>query len=107
VDDQYLFASHRELCKELIEEIRKQKAAPPQSQNMRLRLYAKAAADSFNLVPDQLITQTILGQGVSETDARKQTDALVKYLERLGTVTLETDYTDKTFRFDARWQLKK
>jgi hypothetical protein len=107
VDDQYVFASHRELCKELIEELRKQKGVPPQSQNMRLRVYAKAAADSFNLVPDQLITQTILGQGVSETDARKQTDALVKYLERLGIVTLETDYTDKTFRFDARWQLKK
>src|SRR5262245_58441203 len=107
VNDQYIFASNRELCRELIGLIRKESGTKPQSQNLQLRVYAKGTADSLTLTPDQLITSTILSQGVGEVEARKQAEALVKYLESLGTVTVETDHTDKTFRFDVKWQMKK
>ena len=107
VNDQYIIASTKELCRELIGLVRQQAGAKPQTQNMQLRVYAKGVADSLTLTPDQLITGTILGQGVGEAEARKQAEALVKYLEELGTVTFETDYSDKSFRFDIRWQMKK
>jgi hypothetical protein len=40
-------------------------------------------------------------------EARKQTDALFAYLQKLGSVQLESDYTADRFRFDLTWTMKK
>ena len=74
---------------------------------MQMRIYAKGVGELLNASPEQLLTQTILSQAVSEAEAKKQVDQLLKYLRNLGSVRIETDYSANEFRFDIGWQAGK
>jgi hypothetical protein len=107
VQDQFVAASNKGLFKELVGLIEKEDRSKPMSQNMQMRGYASGIGDFAYTSPEQALAGTILGQGLKIGEAREQTNALFAFLQKLGTVSLETDYTDKTFRFDAHWKTKK
>jgi len=107
VKDQYILASNKGLCRELIGLIEKEDRSKLSSQNMRMRFYASALGQYANVAPEQALAGAIVAQGLKVGDARKQTDALFAYLQMLGTVELETDYTANQFRFDLNWKTRK
>lgn len=107
VGDQYVFASNKGLCKELIGLLRKEDRSKPMSPNLQTRAYATGLGDYANVAPDQTLAATILSQALPVAEARKQTDALIAYLQKLGTVRVETDYTATEFRFDLKWKTNK
>jgi len=107
VKDQYVFASNKGLCRELIGILEKEDRSRPTSQNLQLRGYATGLGDFLYLNPDQALAAAIIGQGVKVGEAKKQTDALFAFLQKLGTVDLATDYTANQFRFDLHWKTNK
>ena len=106
VKDQYIFASNRGLCRDLIESIQKGERATAVSPNMQLQLNAKSLGDYANLAPDQALAAAILAQGLPVGQARKQTEALLGFAQKLGTVRLSTDYSAKDFRFELTWKTR-
>lgn len=107
VQDQYVLASNKGLFRELVELIRKEDRTKKDSRNMQMRAYASGLGDYAYTSPEAALAGTILGQGLKLGEARQQTEALFAYLQRLGTVALQTDYTATEFRFDLTWKTKK
>ena len=100
--DQYILASNKGLFRELVRLLDTEDRSKLMPQNMQMRLYAGgAAAIRVTSAADQSLAATIVGQGVQVGEARRQTEALFNYLQKLGTVGIETTYTASEFRFDA------
>ena len=74
---------------------------------MRMKFTGRGGAAFLNANPEALLTQTILGQAATEAEAKKQVAELLAFVEKLGTVTLQTDYGAKEFRFDLSWKIAK
>ena len=106
VKDQYIFASNRGLCQELIEIVQKGEDQQPMNPNMQLRLHAKGLGDYANFAPEQALAAAILAQGLPIAEARKHTEALIGFAQKLGSIRVETDYTAKDFHFDFSWKIK-
>jgi hypothetical protein len=107
VKDQYILASNKGLCRELIGIIQKEDRTKLASQNMQMRVYASSLGNYANIAPEQSLASTIVAQALKLGDARQQTDAAFAYLQRLGSVQLETDYTPNQFRLDLVWKTRK
>jgi hypothetical protein len=107
VGDQYVFASNKGLCKELIGILQKEDRSKVMSQNMQLKAYASGLGDYVYTSADQALAGTIIAQGLKVGAAREQTSALFAFLQKLGTVSMETDYTANEFRFDLHWKTKR
>src|SRR5262245_38347100 len=103
VKDQYILASNKGLCRDLIGILEKEDRSKPAPQNMQMRLYASALGQYANVAPEQALAGAIVAQALKVGAARQQTDALFAYLQKLGTIQLETDYTGNRFRFDLTW----
>jgi len=107
VRDQYVLASNKGLFRELVRVIETEDRSQPARPNMRIRLHASALGDYANLSPEQALASTIITQGLTVEEARKQTDALFAYLRKLGTVNLQFDFADREFTFDVDWKTHK
>lgn len=107
VRDQYIVASNKGLFRELVRIIETEDRSRPIRPNVRARLYASALGDYANVSPEQSLASTIITQALTVDDARKQTEALFAYLQKLGTVDLQFDFADREFRFDLDWKTKK
>jgi hypothetical protein len=107
VQDQYILASNKGICKELIGILKKEDRSKPMSQNMQMRAYANGLGGYIYTSADQALAGTILSQGLKIGAAREQTTELFAFVQKLGVASIETDYTDKTFRFDLSWKAKK
>ena len=107
VKDQYVAASNKGLAKELVAILEKEDRSKLMNQNMQFKAYASGLGDFIYTSADQALAGTILGQGLKLGAAREQTNALFAFLQKLGTVSLETDYTANEFRFDLQWKTKK
>jgi hypothetical protein len=105
--DQYLLASNRGLFRELVALLDKEDRSKPMSPNSQIRVYASGAGAYANAAPDQTLAATIIGQGVKVGDARKQAEALFKFLEKLGTAGFRMNFTDDQFQVDLSWKTKK
>ena len=106
VKDQIILCTDLDLLKNLIEILQKEDRAK-RTKNMQMRFYAKGAGELLNASPEQLLTQTILSQAIPEAEAKKQVADLLKYLEKLGTLQIETDWQAKEFRFNIVWDIRK
>ena len=109
VNDQAVFASTREFCRELIDllQAEKKNGAAKSDANMQARLHATGLADLLNAAPEQLLTQTILAQAVPEAEAKKQVEQLLTFLRTLGRGRIETNYSKNEFHFDIEWKFNK
>ncbi|HKA08775.1 MAG TPA: hypothetical protein VKD71_16060 [Gemmataceae bacterium] len=107
VKDQYILASNKGLCRELIGILEKEDRTKLASQNMRMRVYASSIGNYASVSPEQSLASIVIAQALKLGDARQQTDVLFAYLQKLGSVQLETDYTPVQFRFDLYWKTRK
>jgi hypothetical protein len=109
VGDQFVLCSTLELCREMIDLLKKEGTAPARGapSTERMRFYADGTADSLISGEDALIAQTILDQAVSPEEARQQARAFAAWVRQLGTLTQSTTYTDKEFHYDIRLKAQK
>jgi hypothetical protein len=106
VGDEFISATTFEVCKKLITEVKRTAKLPGSDAVWRNRGYAAGAADALAALPDPLVTDAILGQGVGIEVARKQVAELVKWLRTLGTARVEIDERDTEYRLDVVWTNK-
>ena len=107
VKDQYILASNKGLCRELIGILQKEDRTKLASQNMQMRVYASSLGSYANVSPDQSLANTIIAQALKLDEAKQQTDAIFAYVQKVGSIQLETDYTPNQFRFDLVWKTRK
>lgn len=105
--DQYIAASNKGMFKEIIGLLAKEDRTKVMSQNMQVRAYAEGLGDYANVSPEQSLAGTILSQALNVGEARQQTNALYAYLQKLGMVQIESNYSPNQFRFDFVWKTKK
>lgn len=105
--DQYVFASNRGLFTELVGILDREDRSKRGSANAKARVYAAGVGEYANIVPEQTLAATILGQAVKVGEARQQADALFKLLERVGTAGFEMDITANQFRADLYLKTSK
>jgi hypothetical protein len=102
VGDEFVAASTFEVCKKLITELKK-----PRGESSPLvwrnKVYATGAAAALAALPDPLVTDAILGQGVGIEAARKQVAGLVAWVRTLGGVRVQIDARDTEYRLDVVW----
>jgi hypothetical protein len=103
VKDQYIFATNKKLCKELIEIIQKEDQKP-QSPNLQTRGYALGLGDYAISQGRDTLAGTILAQAIPLGEAKGQVEKLFQFLQQLGTLNVQTDYAAKEFRFDIEWK---
>jgi hypothetical protein len=107
VGNQFVAASNKGLCKELIGIIQKEDRTKLMNQNMQMRAYSSGLGEYVYTSADQALAGTILSQGLKLGAAKEQTQALFAFLQKLGTVSIESDYAANEFRFDLSWKTKR
>jgi hypothetical protein len=107
VKDQMVFASNKGLAKELIGLIQKEDRSKVSAATMQTRVYASGLGEYANIAPDQTLAATILSQALPVGEAKKQTDALLAFLQKLGTAGATWELAPNEFRLDVRWKAGK
>jgi len=107
VGDQFLISSTLELGKDLVDCLIKENREQTSPATQRTHIYATGVAANLRTSEDLLISQAILSQALPAQTAKKQFDELVRLVERLGQLKLETRYGPEEFRFDIEWQFEK
>ncbi len=107
VEGQYIFASNKGLCRDLIKAIRAEGKKSPDNANLQTVANAKGFSEFVNVLPELPLAAMILSQGVPLDVAKKQTAEFYKFLDSLGVLTVKTEYTDTEFHFDIHWKLTK
>lgn len=104
VGDQLVVASTIDLCRELVDILHKEGAAPRRgnASQARSRLYPSGAAAYLTTIQDLLVTQAALDQAVTPQEARQQVKMIFDVLRRFGALSLEARFDDKTVQYDIR-----
>jgi hypothetical protein len=105
--DQYILASNKGLFRELVAIIEKEDRSKRMPQNAQVKVYASGVGEYANSAAEQTLAATIIGQGVKVGEARKQAEALFKFLEKLGTAGFQMNFTDDQFQADVSWKTRK
>ena len=82
VKDQYVAASNKGLCKELIGILEKEDRSKKMNQNMQMRAYASGLGDYIYTSADQALAGTILGQGLKVGDGPRADERAVWLLAK-------------------------
>jgi hypothetical protein len=104
VGKQFVICSTVELCRQLVDLLIAESHAKEEActLNAQDRYYSKGLADLLRDIDDQLITQTILDQAVPPADARKQVEALIRFVRGLGTITGDVRFEAKRTWYDLK-----
>lgn len=108
VGNQFIFSSTRELALTLIPLVEREATleAYQESASSRHRYSWSGLAVYLEGLRDQLITDTILQEGVDPATAEKQVNELFKLLDRLGHVDAAVYYEPKSFRVELKLNYK-
>jgi hypothetical protein len=74
---------------------------------MQTKLFAAGAADLVRANEEATLTQLILNQALPPKTAKAELGNIIAWIERLGTLRLESTYGTNDFRYDIHWQAKK
>jgi hypothetical protein len=107
VGDQFVAASTFDVCKKVIAEVKRTADKPASPLVWQARGYAAGAADALKLLPDPLVTDAVLSQGVGIEEGRQQVAALAAWVRTLGTARVEIDERAKEYRLDVVWSFGK
>ena len=109
VGDQFVWCSTIELCRELVDLIQKEGTSPSRGdpRSARSRLYASGAAAYLKTIEDLLVTGAALDQAATPKEAREQIKMFLDLVRRLGALSLEVHFDDKTTQYDIRLQPEK
>jgi hypothetical protein len=109
VGDQFVVSSTIDLCRELVDLIRKEGTSPARgdASPARVRLYGSGVAAYLRTIEDLLITQKTLDQAVTPKEARQQVQTFLDVIRGLGVLSLEPRFHDKTFQYDIKLRSAK
>lgn len=107
VGDQFVVGSTVEVCKKLIDEVKRTAKLPPSPAVWRGKGFADGGAKLLATLSEPVITNAILRQGVGIEEARQQVADLAAFIRTLGTARIEIDETQTEYRFDIVWEPKK
>lgn len=107
VGNHFVMSATAELARDLIDALKAEEKQKPIMASMRTQVYSSGLADFVRLNQDMTLTQMILSQALPPQTAKKEIQAIVSWIDQLGSVRLETTYNTKDFRYDILWQPKK
>ena len=109
VGDQFFAASTLELGREMIGLLRASptSAAPPTTRTIQTRLFAAGGAVLARLFEEQQVTQAILDRGIAPADAKREVEAGIAWLEKLGIWTIYADYRPSDYSLESRWEPRR
>ncbi len=109
VGDQFVWCSTIELCRELVDLIQKEGTSPSRGdpRSARSRLYASGATAYLKTIEDLLVTGAALDQAATPKEAREQIKMFLDLVRRLGALSLEVRFDEKTTQYDIRLQPEK
>ena len=110
VGNQFVGASTLEMCRELVDLVRKESetsSGKGRPASVRTKLYGASGAELLHGIEDILSTQAILGQALAPKAAHEQIQMLVDWVRSLGTLAMEGHYGDRDYRFDLIYSPKR
>jgi len=106
VGNQYIFSSTLDLTHKLIDAVQKESSAEPASSSgvttLQSRLVWGGVSNYLGGIKKQLITQNVLEQGNSPTDAAKEVSLFLNLFDQLGKVETNVRIEPDQYRFDLR-----
>lgn len=106
VGDQFIFSSTVELCKKLIDEVKKEKKGERLPGRMIDRVHGEGFAKLMTDAEAELITQTILDQAVPPDQAKDQVRQIIALVRSLGNIDSTATFLDRATHYDIRLKLK-
>jgi hypothetical protein len=109
VGDSFMICSTLELGREMVELLAKEAKSPgkPSPAAVRSRFYGDGGAEALKSLEDLLATQAFLGLALPVGDAKKEVQAVIYLVRRLGVLEAADTYEGKSFRYDFRLMLDK
>lgn len=109
VGDSFVLCSTLELGREMVDLLDKEAktAGKPSPAAVRSRFYGNGGAEVLKAFEDVLTTQAFLGLALPVEDARKEVQAVLELVRRLGVLEASAVYEAKSFRYDFRLNLGK
>jgi hypothetical protein len=107
VGDQFVVSATAELARDLIDVLKTEQKGTPIQASMRTQVYASGFVQLVGSNEDATMTQLILSLALPPKAAKEEMRAIVNFVERLGTLRLESNYGANDFRYDILWQSKK
>jgi hypothetical protein len=104
--NQMILSSTVELARELVDLVAQERQAKGATASTHWQFYASGGAAALRSAEKQLRTQYILSQALSPKEAQDQVRQLIALVERLGVLTIETNYGAGDFRLDIRLNLE-
>ena len=95
------------MCRDLIDCVSKEDKALPAGVSWRTDLHASGLATNLEFVRKDLLTSTILDQGLPPAEAKKQLDALTDLVRSLGTIRWQIRYGAEDYRMEFFWEYKR
>ncbi|MFO0964883.1 MAG: hypothetical protein U0793_04740 [Gemmataceae bacterium] len=100
-------ASTAELARDLVDCVTKEDKALAAGVSWRTDLHAAGLAANLEFVRKDLLTATILDQGLPPAEAKKQLESLTELVRSLGTLQWQIRYGADDYRMDFHWKYKK
>jgi hypothetical protein len=108
VGDQFVVSSTVELARELVDALhREHRGKNAGASSVHTRVYASGVAAQLRAAQDQLVTQLVLGQALSPTEANEQVRALFHLVAGLGNLDIDSRYSRNSHRLDLHFSLGK
>jgi hypothetical protein len=109
VGNQFVICSTLDLCRELIDLLKAEAAAPvPMTKTTSTdKFYSSGVAAILEAFERQLTTQAVLDQAVPADEAKEQVKAFISLVRGLGSLTQEVTFDDKSARVDVRIKLNR
>jgi hypothetical protein len=106
VQDQFVFCSTIELCRELVDLLAAEKKDPGKKAYPVAydRAYGAGFAGLLKSLEESLVTQTILDQAAAPDEAKEQVRALIRLVAKLGAIGSSAHFGKDEFRFDVRFR---
>jgi hypothetical protein len=109
VGNQYLFCSTLELCRQVIDQLKKEAMAKDKgsASTGRTVFFSAGGKELLRTFQDQLVASAILGQAVPLAEAKAQVQSVLALFDQVDGLELLGTYAAKEFHFDLRLNLKK
>jgi hypothetical protein len=107
VGNYFVMSATAELARDLVDLLRAEQKQKPLKASMRTQLFASGLADIIRSNENATLTQLILSQALPPKTAKAELQAILEWVEQLGTLRLESTYGANDFRYDILWKAKK
>jgi len=107
VGDYFVMSSTQELARDLVDALKAEKKQPFSKTTMQTQLFASGLGDLIRANEDATLTQLILGQALQPKTAKAELQAIIRLIESLGTLRVDSQYGANDYRLDVLWQVKK